>query len=114
MKEKLLALLLFSIGHALTWANVYGQFAWDFWKGKAVLAACIYAIPTSLLFWYGSRVCYESTGGAWGVRLLGFSASYFVFPFMTQIFLKESMFEPKTMVCILLSFLIIAVQMLWD
>ena len=112
MKEKLLALLLFSIGHALTWMNIYGQFAWKYWEDKPVLSALIYAIPTSLLFWYGSKICYEGAG-AWGSRLLGFSASYFVFPLLTQVLLKESMFEPKVLICVFLSFLIIAVQLFW-
>ena len=113
MKDKMLALGLFSIGHTLTWFNIYGQFAWKFWEGKPVLSAFIYAIPTSLLFWYGTRVCYEGSG-AWGARLLGFAASYFVFPLMTYVFLKESMFEPKTFLCIILSFCIIGIQLFWE
>ena len=114
MKDKALALLLFSIGHMLTWVNIYGQFAWEYWEDKPVLSAFIFAIPTSIIFWYGSKVCYESSGSAWTARLIGFSATYFIFPFMTQMFIKESMFETKTMICVLLSFSILAVQMLWD
>jgi hypothetical protein len=36
-----------------------------------------------------------------------------VFPILTWWLLKESMFTPKTMVCIALSFLIVCIQVFW-
>ncbi len=116
MKDKTaisFAILLFAIGHTLTWLNINAQFKWEFWRDKPILSACIYAIPTSLLFWYGTKMSYGPLEGAWGARLLGFASSYFVFPLMTYFFLGESAFEPKTFACIVLSFCIIAIQLFW-
>ena len=52
------AMSLFALGHALTWLNINAQFKWEFWRDKPILSACIYAIPTSLLFWYGTKMAY--------------------------------------------------------
>jgi hypothetical protein len=49
----------------------------------------------------------------WTARLLAFAASYLVFPFLTWWIMHESPFTTKTIVCILLSFVIVAVQLFW-
>ena len=46
----------------------------------------------------------------WGARFLGFSASWLVFPLLTWALMGESMFTTKTLVCMALSFAIMAVQ----
>jgi hypothetical protein len=45
--------------------------------------------------------------------LLGFGVSYFTFPFLTWWLLNESMFTTKTMLCVALSFIIVAIQLFW-
>jgi hypothetical protein len=45
--------------------------------------------------------------------LLGFGVSYLTFPILTYLILKESMFTPKTMACVFLSFCIIGIQIFW-
>ncbi len=49
----------------------------------------------------------------WGPRLLIFGMSYLTFPLLTWYYMNESMFTPKTLVCVILSFAIVAIQLLW-
>ena len=107
------AILFFGIGHVFTWLNINAQFKWEYWSRRPILSCCLYAIPAMLSFWYGTKLAYGPLSGAWGARLLGFAASYFVFPVMTYFFLGESAFEPKTLACIVLSFCIVAIQLFW-
>ena len=81
---------------------------WDWWKDKPVLAAVLYSVPTGICFWYGIKLCYEEWGEVWGPRFLIFCMSYLTFPILTWYFLHETMFTVKTMICVFLSFLIIA------
>ena len=73
----------------------------------------VLAIPTSIAAYYGTKFGYIAFNeSAWSVRFFGFALSYLTFPILTWWFLGESMFNIKTMICIALSFVIIAVQ-LW-
>jgi hypothetical protein len=109
----ILGALLFVIGQTLVWFMNNSQFAWEWWKDKPVITCLIYSFPVSILFWYGSKYSYAGLGGAWGARLLGFGVSYLTFPILTYLILKESMFTPKTMACVFLSFCIIGIQIFW-
>ena len=103
----------FFVAQTLVWFMNNSQFAWEWWEDKPLLTCLIYSLPASMLFWYGTKYSYLGLDGAWGARLLGFGVSYVTFPLLTYIFLKESMFTPKTMICVFFSFCIIAVQIWW-
>jgi len=100
-------------GQILVWFMNNSQFAWEWWKDKPIFTCLIYCFPASLLFWYGSKYSYAGLGEAWGSRLLGFGVSYLTFPILTYLILKESMFTPKTLACVFLSFCIIGIQIFW-
>jgi hypothetical protein len=101
------------LGQILIWFANNSQFAWEWWKDKPVLTSLIYCFPTAMFIWYGTKYSYAGLGGAWGSRLLGFGVSYLTFPILTYLILKESMFTPKTMTCVLLSFCIVGIQIFW-
>jgi hypothetical protein len=101
------------MGQILVWFLNNSQFVWEWWKDKPVITALIYAIPSGILFWYGTKYTYAGLGGVWGSRLLGFGLSYITFPILTYVFLRESMFTPKTMICVFLSFCIVVIQIWW-
>lgn len=109
----LLALLLFAAGQTMGWFQLNSQFVWDWWKDKPLVAACVFSVPTGICFWYGVKICYAEMGEVWGPRFLVFSMSYVTFPLLTWYFLGESMFTAKTMICVALSFAIVAVQLFW-
>ena len=109
----LLGLLYFAIGQTIIWFMNNSQFAWEWWKDKPFVTVAIYSIPASLFFWYGSKYAYAGLGEVWGARLLGFGVSYLTFPALTYLILKESMFTTKTLICVALSFCIVAIQLFW-
>lgn len=82
-------------------------------QSSALFWAIIIGIPANILVFYVTKLGHAQFQSLWTVRLLGFGASYFVFPVMTYFYLGESPFNPKTMTCIFLSFVIMAIQIFW-
>ena len=81
---------------------------------KSLLISLALGVPISGLANFGSRFTYDALeNSAWAVRFVAFGTSYLVFPFLTWWMLKESMFTPKTLTCIGLSLIIVAIQVFW-
>jgi len=113
MNSFLLVFLLFTLGHLTAWFTFNSQLVWDFWKDKYLLACIIFGIPGSISFWWATKIGYEDIKELWSLRLIAYAASYIAFPILTWWFLKESMFTTKTMICIMLSVIIILIQAFW-
>ena len=105
-----LALLLGQVG---AWFLNNSQFAWKWWEDKPLITILIWSIPSSTLFWWGSKLCYEALGTAWSSRLLGFGLSYMSFPILTWMFLGESAFTVKNIISSLLAFILVWIQIFW-
>mgnify|MGYP003124238794 FL=1 len=99
---------MFFIGHLLVWTQSNGQFKWDFFKNN-LWFTCLMGIPLSYIFINATRIGYEAFGNLWPIRIIGFSIGTIVFSFMTYYFMGEGL-TPKTIICILLSVIIILVQ----
>lgn len=104
---------LFIVGNILAWFQFNSQFVWEWFEDKPVITNCIFSIPMGIIFWYAVRSVVQETGELWTSKLVGFGASNIVFAILTWVFMKESMFTPKTMVCMLLAGMIISVQIFW-
>lgn len=98
-KALFLGTMLFVAGQIGVWFQTNSQLVWDWWKDKPITASMIFATPTAVLFWYGTKYIYDATGELWTARYLAFGMSYVTFPFLTYYFLGESMFTLKTLVC---------------
>ena len=105
-----LACFLILIGHVVSWYATFSQFIWSWCRDNLILMPLIFSIPIGYLFTYGMRFAVQEMDEVWGPRLLGFGISYLVFPFLTYYYFNESMFNPKTLTCIVLSFMIVAIQ----
>ena len=104
---------LFIVLHVLVWFASNAQFIKEEnFLTQNSLMLCLALSPfIGILSYFGSKFVYDGMGdSAWSVRLIGFGLSYIVFPALTWHFLGESMFTVKTMLCVFLSFLIIAIQ----
>jgi hypothetical protein len=112
MKNGILAgAVLFVLAHILSWLQLNMQFISEWWEGKGLLSVIIFGIPCGLLFWYAWGITTVSLGkSAWGARFLSYGLSYLTFPIMTHYLLGESMFTTKTILCVLLSLVIVFVQ----
>jgi len=113
MGKYLPVFLWMTAGHILGWLQANSQFAWEWWQDKPFFTASIYAVPTGLLFWYGSRAGYEVFSSVWSVRFIAFAISYITFPLMTWVFLGEGFLNIKTLTCIMLSVIIVFIQIYW-
>jgi len=105
---------LFTLGHTFAWFQLNSQFVWEWWQNKPVHATLIFSIPIGFSFWYGVNYMYQAMNELWGPRLVAFGASYLVFPLLTWLLAGETMFTPKTLICIFLSIMIVMVQLFWN
>ena len=110
-KDLLIALCFFMGGHILSWYGSNLQFVSPWWKERSILLTCIIAIPTGLLWLYGTRYIMDWRPELWTSRFIAFSLSYITFPLMTWYYLGESPFTLKTIICTLLAFTIVMVQL---
>ena len=109
----LAGILLFLLGNILAWFQFNSQFVWPWWSTRPLLSNVIFAVPMGICFWYAIRHIVSTTGLLWSSKLIGFGVSNVVFAVLTYALLKESILVPKTMLCLLLSVVIIGIQVLW-
>jgi hypothetical protein len=102
---------LLLVGHILIWIQSNGQLMWSSFRNN-VFFVCLFGIPLSYMFINATRIGYGVfENELWPVRVIGFSIGTIVFTFMTYLFLGEAI-TAKTLICILLSVVIILVQVL--
>ena len=107
----LYSFLCFVVLQVLAWFSTNLQLTEYAGVTKPIVVAVVLAIPTTLFAYFGTKFGYEAFGSIWSVRFFVFAISYLIFPVLTWWFLGESMFTVKTMLCVLLSLLIILIQM---
>jgi len=106
--------LLIICANISAWYGSNLQFVSDWWKERPLMTIAMFALPTAFFAYYGTRFCYIGLDSSlWGVRLFAYGLSYLVFPFLTMHYLNESLFTPKTLICIFLSLVILCIQILW-
>ena len=109
----LIGSLFFVAGNVLAWFQYNSQFVWEWWEDRPLLSNFIFAIPMGICFWYAAKYIVEDTGYLWSSKLIGFGIGNIIFAIFTYVFLKESIFVPKTMLCLLLAMAIIGIQIFW-
>jgi hypothetical protein len=113
MRGLLYGVLFYAIGQALTWFQTNGQFMWPLFRKNQILVSVIGGTAISWLFIEATRLIAEYNNGlVWPGRFIGFSVGIFVFAIMTNYFLGEGV-NAKTLVSLLLAFVLIAVQLFW-
>jgi len=111
-KYIVLTVIIFLLNNILIWYQLNSQLVWDWAKGtKSMWIMSLMGIPISLLFWYATKIGYEGFGNLWAVRFMGFATSMLTFPVMTWLYLGETI-TLKTLVTILLAFIIMLLQLL--
>ena len=104
--------LFFLIANVLVWYQLNSQLVWDWAKTtKSMWVMSILGVPISIMFWYATKFGYDGFSSLWKVRLLAFSVSMLVFPFMTWLYLGE-VITFKIAVSILLAIIIMILQLL--
>ena len=104
--------LFFLIANVLVWYQLNSQLVWDWAKTtKSMWVMSILGVPISIMFWYATKFGYDGFSSLWKVRLLAFSVSMLVFPFMTWLYLGE-VITFKIGISIILAIIIMILQLL--
>tara|TARA_B100000519_G_scaffold70329_1_gene60205 strand:+ start:3881 stop:4222 length:342 start_codon:yes stop_codon:yes gene_type:complete len=108
-KNILIFFLLVCISHLIFWFQVNGQFLWDFFKKYPYIVALL-GVPSSYLAIMASKFAYDDFGGKiWPMRIIGFSTGTIIFAFLAWTLMSEGL-TLKTILCLLLSLIIIIIQ----
>ena len=86
------------------------QYIYPWWKNKELLNVALFSIPVGYCFLKSWTYFVSETGSVWSARFLFFGMSYLAFPILAYVFLNETPFTFKTLICTVLSVLIIIVQ----
>ena len=112
IKFIIISTFIFVLGQVLIWYQLNSQLVWDWAKGtKSMWIMSLLGIPISLLMWLCTKWGYIGFGSLWAGRWMAFSTSMLVFPIMTYFYLGETI-TLKTLVTILLAFIIMLLQLL--
>lgn len=105
------ALLLASLAQILTFIQLQGQLAWKFPKENPYVMMLL-GLPISLIFIYTTKVFNEIFDDSWPGRLIGFGIGVVIFTLMSWVVFREVV-TVKTLACLFLASLIIALQIFW-
>ena len=113
MSKLLIGIILYTIGQALIWFQTNGQFRWKWFEENPFLVACIFSIPISYGFIWGTKFVVEHFDGAlWPGRFIGFACGMVTFAILTNLYMNEGI-NAKTAVSLVLASSLVLIQILW-
>ena len=100
----------------MIWFAANTQFMDEKYAKHSFLICLLLSIPISCCAYYATRYMYRGLAdeSLWSVRLIIFGISTCTFAIMTSLIMQETLFTPKTMVCLLLSVVIVWIQVAWQ
>jgi hypothetical protein len=105
------ALAAYVFAATLTFLQQNLQFIDPYYKDKQNLIILAFSLPIAYLYLYAwTYFVNNSNGSVWSARFIFFGLSYLVYPVLTYICLGESPFAIKTILCTVLSIVIILIQ----
>lgn len=108
----LIATVLMILGQIGSFLQLQGGIKFG-WYEKYLWLVLLSSIPVSYLYIKSVNLYVEGFGGQiWPSRLIGFALGIVVFTVMSSILFKEHM-TIKTIVCLILAFSIVGVQLFW-
>lgn len=110
MTEVLKAVVLFALAQTIAWFQINSQYMWEWWRDKAFISALVWGIPCSMFFYYAWTTAADAMQSLWSAKFIGSSVGIVTFPILTYVFLGESMFTTKTMICFTLAVTIVLIQ----
>lgn len=100
------------LAQVISFLQYQGSAKWG-WYEKYPIPLLLLGIPTSYLFIKSVHSVIEAYDGEmWPSRLIGFGIGAIVFYIMSYFLFDESI-TLKTVICLILSFSIIAIQIFW-
>jgi multidrug transporter EmrE-like cation transporter len=110
--DLIIGILYGIVAQILTFLQLQGNIKWGFLQKYPILTL-LSAIPLSYMFLKSVEHIVKSFNGEiWPSRLIGFSIGIIVFALMSYIIFKEPI-TLKTVICLILGMIILAIQILW-
>ena len=98
------------IAQIMVFFQLQGPLKYDWFKNNYCLVVLI-GIPASMFFMYSVKnMVIAYNGQMWPSRLIGFSLGAIVFTYFSWYLFNEP-FSTKTIICLILSFAILAIQL---
>ncbi len=107
----LYALLLGAIAQVISFIQLQGQSIWKFPKDNPFVMMFL-GLPISILFIHSTKLMNEHFLASWPGRLIGFGVGVVIFTIMSWLLFQE-LPTPKTITCLILAVIIIAIQIFW-
>ena len=105
------ALVTYIIGSSCVFFQHNLQFINPYFKDKTHILILTMSIPISYLYFYSWTYFVNSNSGSvWAARFIFFGLSYLVYPILAYVCLNQTPFTLKTIICTLLSILILIIQ----
>jgi len=113
LRALILGILLFFLGQSFVWIQTNGQFIWPWFKKNPILVALVGGTLISYIFIVSTQMVAEYYDGQlWPGRFIGFVMGMISFSVLTY-FMMDEPINAKTLICLILSFIIICVQIFW-
>ena len=107
-----LAVVLSILGQVMAFYQLQGHLKYEWLKNNLWLPVLM-GIPISIVFMVSINLMIKHYDGQlWPSRILGFTIGTMTYAFMSKFLFNESI-NTKTVICLLLSLLIIIVQVFW-
>jgi len=110
-KNILICLALLIVGQTGAWFQQYAHIRYP-WFEKNTWFLALMGFPIAYIFIYAARYGYEGFEEAWAIRIVQVAIGFVLMQVLAQLFLGETL-TLKTVVCILLSFVILGIQFIW-
>jgi hypothetical protein len=108
----LIGMFLMLLAQILTFYQLQGQIKYQWFKDNYWVIVLM-GIPISMMYMESVKQIINYYGGLlWPSRLIGFGIGVVVFAILSQLLFGENL-STKTMVCLILSGVIILIQIFW-
>ena len=110
--DLIIGILYGIVAQILTFLQLQGNIKWGFLQKYPILTL-LSAVPLSYMFLKSVEHLVKSFNGEiWPSRLIGFSIGIIVFALMSYLIFKEPI-TLKTIICLILGMILLAIQILW-
>lgn len=104
--------LVYILAQVFTFYQLQGHL-WNKWIKDHPFIMTLLGVPVGYIVIFASREMVNLYDGqTWPNRMIGFTLGVIVFTIMTWFYLKEPL-SPKTLICLMLSFMILLIQLFW-
>ena len=113
MKDLILSIGFFVVGHTLIWYQTNGQFLWKWFEKNPVLLSLTLGSIISYTFITGTKhIVAYSDGLLWPGRLMGFGIGITSFTILTLIYMGEGL-TTKSITSLILALALVSIQIFW-